>query len=69
MVEMVKWPLLTSLNDQLRTAEVERQKLTDLYTQVISVLSTELDCVTAERDELLGNVRSISRAPSRRPSN
>ncbi|MBC9725357.1 hypothetical protein [Streptomyces sp. TRM68367] len=57
---------LEEANAQLKAADAERQELTDFYAQIINELSTELDRVTAERDELLGNVRSISLAPSRR---
>ncbi|MFJ2868256.1 hypothetical protein [Kitasatospora sp. NPDC087314] len=46
--------------------EAERQELTDFYAHVINEISVELDRVTAERDQLLGNVRSISTAPSQR---
>ncbi len=56
---------LEAANAQLKTAEVERQALTEFYAQVINELSTELDRVTAERDELLSNVRSIATARSR----
>lgn len=57
---------LEEANARLKTADAEREEMTDFYAQVINELSTELDRVTAERDELLGNVRSISMAPSRR---
>ncbi len=57
---------LEAANAQLKAAEAERQELTDFYAQVINELATELDRVTAERDELLGNVRSIAMARSRR---
>lgn len=57
---------LEEANVRLKTADAEREEMTDFYAQVINELSTELDRVTAERDELLGNVRSISMAPSRR---
>ncbi|MCQ4080745.1 hypothetical protein NGB36_09045 [Streptomyces sp. RB6PN25] len=58
---------LEEASTRLKAAEAERQELTDFYAQVVNELSTELDRVTAERDELLGNVYSISLAPSRRP--
>ncbi len=57
---------LEAANAQLKAAEAERQELTDFYAQVINELATELDRVTAERDELPGNVRSIAMARSRR---
>lgn len=60
---------LEAANTQLKAAEAEQQELTEFYAQVINELSTELDRVTSERDELLGNVRSISLAPSRRSPN
>ncbi|MCX3059652.1 hypothetical protein [Streptomyces beihaiensis] len=59
---------LEDANARLKAADAERQELTDFYTQVINELSTALDRATAERDDLLGNVRSISQAPSRRPA-
>ncbi|MEU9455606.1 site-specific integrase [Streptomyces sp. NPDC048277] len=57
---------LEEANARLKAAEAERQELTDFYAHVINELSTELDRVTAERNELLGNVRHIGSAVSRR---
>jgi transposase-like protein len=56
-------------NARLKAADAERQTLTEFYTHIVNELSAELDRVTTERDELLGNVRSISLAPSRRAPN
>lgn len=56
-------------NARLKAADAERQTLTEFYAHIANELSTELDRVTTERDELLGNVRSISLAPSRRAPN
>ncbi|MEU9079107.1 hypothetical protein [Kitasatospora sp. NPDC048538] len=58
---------LEDANAELRAADAERQALTEFYAHLINELSVELDRVTAERNDLLGNVRSISMAPSRRP--
>ncbi|MFI9365865.1 hypothetical protein ACIG5E_33160 [Kitasatospora sp. NPDC053057] len=57
---------LEDANTRLKAAETERQALTEFYAHVINELSVELDRVTAERDDLLGNVRSIATAPSHR---
>ncbi len=57
---------LENANTALKAVNTERQALVDFYAHVINELSTELDRVTAERDELLGNVRSVALAPSRR---
>ncbi|MFD8612235.1 hypothetical protein [Streptomyces sp. NPDC059631] len=57
---------LEAANARLKESDAERQELTDFYAQIINELSIELDRVTAERDGLLGNVRSIALAPSRR---
>ncbi|MFF1798035.1 hypothetical protein ACFVXQ_28135 [Kitasatospora sp. NPDC058263] len=57
---------LEDANAELREADAERQALTEFYAHLINELSVELDRVTAERDDLLGNVRSIAMAPSRR---
>jgi hypothetical protein len=40
--------------------------VTTYYAHITNELSTELEQVTAERDQLLGNVRSIAGAPSLR---
>ncbi|WP_327358070.1 hypothetical protein [Streptomyces sp. NBC_01304] len=56
-------------NTRLKAADAERQTLTEFYAHIVNELSTELDRITAERDELLGNVHSISLAPSRRAPN
>lgn len=56
-------------NARLKAADAERQTLTEFYAHVVNELSIEIDRVTAERDELLGNVRSISLAPNRRAPN
>ena len=53
-------------NARLKAADAERQTLTEFYAHIVNELSVELDRITTERDELLGNVRSISLAPSRR---
>ncbi|MFJ6619773.1 hypothetical protein ACIQOW_19625 [Kitasatospora sp. NPDC091335] len=58
---------LEEANAQLRAVEAEQRELTDFYAHVINELSVELDRVTAERDQLLGNVRSISLVPRRGP--
>ncbi|MGH3193065.1 MAG: hypothetical protein ACRDPY_34660 [Streptosporangiaceae bacterium] len=57
---------LEEANARLKTNAAEQQTLAEFYAHAINELSTELDSVTAERDQLLGNVRSISLAPSRR---
>jgi hypothetical protein len=51
-------------NTRLRAANAEAQALVEHYAHIINELDTELAHVTAERDQLLGNIRSISTAPS-----
>jgi len=53
-------------NTRLRADNTEHHNLTEYYAQVINELATALDRVTAERDQLLGNVRAITEAPSHR---
>jgi hypothetical protein len=55
---------LDAQNGRLRKDLAERRELVCFYAHVINELSTELDRVTAERDQLLGNVRRITDAPS-----
>jgi hypothetical protein len=55
---------LEDASAKLKTADTERQALTDFYAYIINELSAELDLVTAERDEVLNNVRSITAAPA-----
>jgi hypothetical protein len=57
---------LEQANARLTATHAEQRVRTELYAHVINELSTQLDSVTAERDELLGNIRSIAMAPSRR---
>lgn len=51
-------------NARLRAASAEAQALIKHYAHIINELDTELDHITAERDQLLGNIRPISTAPS-----
>jgi hypothetical protein len=55
-------------NTRLRTDNTEQHKLTEYYAHVINELATALDRVTAERDQLLGNVRAITEAPATEPA-
>lgn len=57
---------LEKANAKLKAADAEQRAQTEFYAHVINELSAELDSVTAERDDLLGNVHSIAMAPSRR---
>ncbi len=57
---------LTEDNTRLRADNAEHKDLTAYYAHVINELSAELEQVTAERDQLLGNVRAITAAPSLR---
>lgn len=57
---------LTEDNTRLRSDNAERKALTTYYAHVINELSAELEQATAERDQLLGTVRAITAAPSRR---
>lgn len=56
--------LLKQDNGRLRAVNAEAQTLIQRYAHIINELDTELDRVTAERDQLLGNVRPITTAPS-----
>lgn len=60
---------LTEDNARLRADNAEHKAVTSYYAHIINELSAELEQVTAERDQLLGNVRAITAAPSlrRRP--
>jgi|GEM_PF-5728526 hypothetical protein len=42
------------------TGDAERKAVTNDYAHIINELSAELEQVTAESDQLLGNVRSIT---------
>jgi hypothetical protein len=53
-------------NARLRAENAEHKAMTTYYAHIINELSTELEQVTAERDQLLGNVRAITGAPSLR---
>lgn len=57
---------LTEDNTRLRADNAEHKAVTTYYAHVINELSAELEQVTAERDQLLGNVRAITAAPSLR---
>lgn len=57
---------LTDDNARLRGDNAEHKAVTTYYAHIINELSVELERVTAERDQLLGNVRSIAGAPSLR---
>jgi hypothetical protein len=53
-------------NTRLRADNAERKAVTTYYAHIINELSTELEQVTAERDQMLGKVRAITAAPSLR---
>ncbi len=57
---------LTEDNTRLRADNAEHKALTTYYAHIINELSAELEKITAERDQLLGNVRAITAAPSLR---
>jgi hypothetical protein len=57
---------LTEDNARLRADNAEHKAVTTYYAQIINELSAELEQVTADRDQLLGNVRAITVAPSLR---
>jgi hypothetical protein len=57
---------LTDDNARLRADNAKHKALTTYYAHIINKLSAELEQITAERDQLLGNVRPIAAAPSLR---
>ncbi len=57
---------LTDHNARLRADNAKHKALTTYYAHIINELSAELEQITAERDQLLGNVRPIAAAPSLR---
>jgi hypothetical protein len=57
---------LTDDNARLRADNAKHKALSTYYAHIINELSAELEQITAERDQLLGNVRPIAAAPSLR---
>jgi hypothetical protein len=57
---------LSEDNARLRADNAEHKAVATYYAHIINELSAELEQVTAERDQLLGNVRAITAAPSLR---
>jgi hypothetical protein len=53
-------------NARLRADNAEHKARATYYAHIINELSTDLEQVIAERDQLLGNVRAITGAPSLR---
>ncbi|WP_190813397.1 hypothetical protein [Saccharopolyspora pogona] len=54
-------------NARLRADNAEQHALTEYYAHIINELAAALDSVTAERDQLLGNVHAITGAASTNP--